>query len=59
MAGPTNGARPPGDRERDRVRQPDRVRLAVPAQGFPPGRSVYGYVARCRDGGTLHLLHDG
>jgi len=26
---------------------------------FPPWRTVYGYSARWRDGGTLQLLHDG
>src|SRR5215468_1068203 len=34
-AGTAAGARPPGDRERDLVREPDRVRLAVPAERFP------------------------
>jgi len=26
---------------------------------FPPWRTVYGYFARCRDDGTLQLLHNG
>jgi putative transposase len=29
------------------------------ANDFPPWRTVYGYFTRCRDDGTLQLLHDG
>jgi transposase len=35
------------------------VRLAVPARGFPPWQTVYGYFAAWRDDGTLARLHDG
>jgi transposase len=59
VAGPANDARPPGDRERDRVRQPDRVPWRYLPNDFPPWRTVYGYSARWRDDGTLQLLHDG
>jgi transposase len=33
------------------------VRLAVPARGFPPWQTVYGYFAAGRDDGTLARLH--
>ena len=34
------------------------MRLAVPADSFPPFLTVYGYFAAGRDDGTLARLHD-
>jgi transposase len=56
--GKAAGARPPGDRERDLVREPDRVRLRYLPKDFPPWRTVYGYFKRWRDDGTLQQVHD-
>ena len=52
--GPAPDLAAPPERRSGLVCGPDRVRVAVPAADFPPGPTVYGYLAAWRDGSGTH-----